>query len=451
MAELENLDISWAWAPKEFGGADGPTESQWRHALRRIGFGVSQSELAGLRSKGYARFVAQATEFPAPESDADRQAERLASTILASSDASRLASAWLYRLQHSPRQLVEKMTIFWHGHFATSAEKVNDAQMMWTQNRLLRENALGDFRVLAQSIAKDPAMLVYLDSETNRKAHPNENFARELMELFCLGEGHYTEKDVQELSRTFTGWSIRSKAFRKNKYQQDRGAKTILGVSGAFDGEEAVDIVVDHPRCAAFLAGKLFKEFVCDEPVAPGALLKPLAQKIVDSGMRVGPALAMLFESNLFFSEHSVGRKIRSPIELAFSLVRGLDVSTGVIELTKDLKRCGQALFFPPNVKGWDGGRTWINSSTLLARANLMQRMIHADQTRFGGLLLVEYLDQLGIRSTKDALAHFENQLLAVPIAESRRQQLILLAGSQADKYQKLLHGLATFPEFQLG
>ena len=171
-----------------------------------------------------------------------QQSDELATTVLSTGDPRQLAAWWVYVMLATRNPLLERMTLFWHGHFATSADKVNDANLMLEQNRLLRRHALGDFRSFVQEMSRDPAMLIYLDSATNRRAHPNENYARELMELFCLGEGNYSEKDVQELARCFTGWEIKLATFRFNRFQHDSGTKTVLGKSDKFEDGASIDL-----------------------------------------------------------------------------------------------------------------------------------------------------------------------------------------------------------------
>src|SRR5262249_43543969 len=195
----------------------------------------------------------------------NQQIDELATAVLATGDPKQLAAWWLYVMLNTPFPLLERMTLFWHGHFATSADKVNDAALMMQQNRLLRRCALGDFRVMVQEISRDPAMLMYLDSATNRRAHPNENYARELMELFCLGEGNYTEKDVQELARCFTGWEIKLGKFRFNQFQHDSGAKTVLGKTDVFVNGESIGWILEQPQASGFIAGKLFMHVVYGE------------------------------------------------------------------------------------------------------------------------------------------------------------------------------------------
>lgn len=455
MEPRQAIDPIWAWQP--YTPSD---ERPWNrklaaHLYRRAGFGasdVSLDEAVGREPSDVVRqWVAQNVE----ANDFRESADRLAQTILASGDGKKLSAAWVYRLLLTPTPLLEKMTLFWHGHFATSGEKVGDATMMWNQNRLLRQHALADFPELVQAIAQDPAMLIYLDSAINRKAHPNENFARELMELFCLGEGHYSEQDVQELARCFTGWEVKNKAFRKNRYQHDTGTKTILGASGDFDGEDGVRVVLEQPQVELFLARKWFRFFISDELEPSDELLSPLAQTFRQHGLRVAPALELLLRSNLFFSEHALGRKIKSPVELVVGTLRGLDGTTNSQIVANGLRQIGQGLFFPPSVKGWDGGRAWIDSSTLLGRANLLGRILADDVTRFGGASLTDYLASRDVRSTEAAIDYFDRCLFAVPLDDATKSRLNdSVADSASDperRLRSLLHACTSLPQYQLG
>ena len=352
----------------------------------------------------------------------------------------------------TPAQLLEKTTLFWHGHFATSAAKVEDSELMLTQNDLLRRFALGDFAALLLEISRNPAMLIYLDSVTNRKAHPNENYAREIMELFCLGEGNYSETDIRELARCFTGWEVKRNKFRFNRYQHDTGSKTVLGESGEFGGEDGVRIVVQQDSAAEFIALKLVKFFVMDEPQPTAELLAPLAQELRDNNMTIASAVTKILKSNLFFSPHAVGRKVRSPVEFAIGFLRCLEGSTNNFELTDVLERLGQGLLYPPSVKGWDGGRTWINSSTLLGRSNLIRQLLESDTTRFGRTTLAEFLRSNGATSTDAMIDLFEETLFAVKIPSAARDQVRQLAGDGKNDKQlhEAVHALCTLPEFQL-
>jgi uncharacterized protein (DUF1800 family) len=448
-----SIDPAWAWRPFT------PTRAQpWdrrlaAHLFRRAAFGATPVELNVAVKQSPAAVVQQLMRGSAGDGDFRRESEGLAKTVLATGDASQLAAWWIYVMRHTPHPLVERMTLFWHGHFATSAEKVADATLMLKQNRLLRRLSIGDFRELVHEISRDAAMLVYLDSATNRKGRPNENFARELMELFCLGEGNYSEKDVQELARCFTGWEIRQGKFRFNPLQHDRGSKTVLGTTGIFADGESIDEVLKHPQAALFIVGKLYRQFVCDEPAPSAELLEPLAIELREGKWRVDRVVERILGSQIFFSNYALGRKVRSPVDMAVGLLRSLEASANTHQLAADLRQNGQGLFFPPNVKGWDGGRAWINSSTILGRANMTSRLIDDENTRFGGGALDEYFAHHGAKSPEQAVDLLMGVLLAVPLAPETRSGLIEMCGrgpNRARSFADAIHALATLPEFQL-
>jgi uncharacterized protein (DUF1800 family) len=452
---MNDIDPSWAWQVFE------PTDERpWDRALaahlyRRAGFGADPSTLDAALSQSPADLVSALLAANSEPNDFRATADRLAETVMSGGDPKRLSAAWVYRLMMTPSQLLEKATLFWHGHFATGAEKVLDGRLMWQQNQLLREHALGDFPALVNGISQDPAMLIYLDSVVNRKAHPNENFARELMELFCLGEGNYSERDVQELARCFTGWEIKNKRFRKNKYQQDTGEKTVLGQSGAFDGEDGVRCVLEQPSAERFLALKWYRFFIADEPQPSPELLQPLADEFRKHDLQVAPALQFLLQSNLFFSSQAVGRHIKSPVEFIVGNLRCLQVTASAELISKGLHQLGQGLFYPPNVKGWDGGRSWINSSTLLGRSNLVADILAHEATKFDGGSLSAYLQKLGIAQPQQALEHYESTLLATPLSEATRGELCSAfpasAGDDEADARALLHAVLSLPLSQLG
>jgi uncharacterized protein (DUF1800 family) len=449
---MQPIDPQWAWSKFE------PTEAQpWNrraaaHLYRRAGFGANAAKLDKAITLAPADAVRKLIAGDENSTDFETQADVLARTVIAGGDPKKLAAAWVYRLLYTPAQLLEKATLFWHGHFATSAEKVQDAEMMWAQNQLLRDNALGEFEPLVQAISRDPAMLVYLDSATNRKGHPNENYARELMELFCLGEGNYTEKDVQQLARCFTGWEIKNKKFRKNSYQHDNGAKQLFGKSGDFDGEDAVRLVLEQDAMPYFIVGKLVRYFVFDEPQPTRDLLKPLADQFRADGLKTGPIIARILSSNLFFSEHALARKVRSPIELTIGFLRALEGTTNTVRLAENLTKLGHGLFYPPNVKGWDGGRAWINSSTLLGRANLIRDILNHESTKFAAGSIESYVGSQQLDSPQSIVGWFSDLLLAVPPGPAIETQLVNLLGSSPKESQlrEVLHTISTLPEFQL-
>lgn len=455
MSDMQMIDPTWAWQPFEPTN-DRPWErSLVAHLYRRAGFGADLATIEAALKRTPAEVVDELISSKSETSDFRVTADALAEATLAGGDPKKLSAAWVYRLLYTPNQLLEKTTLFWHGHFATGAEKVNNARMMWNQSQLLRDHALGHFGELAHKIAQDPAMLIYLDSAINRKAHPNENFARELMELFCLGEGNYTEADVLELARCFTGWEIKSEKFRENRYQHDSGSKTVLNQSGNFDGHDGVRIVLEQPATERFLAKKWYRFFISDAPEPTDSILQPLADAFRASDLQVAPALKMLLASNLFFSKHAMVRKIKSPVELVIGALRSLKATTNAQLVAKGLLDIGQGLFYPPNVKGWDGGRAWINSSTLLGRANLMADILANDATRFDGKSLSQYLEGQKVYTTDEAIEHFEHCLLAVRLDETTKVRLRdsadVHSGDVERRMRSLLHAMTSLPICQLG
>jgi uncharacterized protein (DUF1800 family) len=452
-ANRQAIDPAWAWSPYVPDAARPWNRARAAHLFRRAGFGAPAAAIDAAIKRAPGDVVAELVAAAGQTEAFQRESDAMARTLLATGNARNLSAWWLYRMIETPAPLLEKATLFWHGHFATGAEKVTDASLMLRQNRLLRRHALGDFAALTHEISRDAAMLLYLDSATNRKAHPNENYARELMELFCLGEGNYTEKDVQELARCFTGWEVRRDTFHFNPNHHDTGAKTVLGKTGPFGGEEAVRIVLEQPAAPRFIAAKLVRFFVFDEPAPSEALVEPLARELRDNGWNVGKLVARILGSNLFFSEeHAVGRKIRSPVDLAVGFLRALKGSTDTQMLARELEQLGQALFYPPNVKGWDGGRAWINSSTLLGRANLMRGLLLSEKTRFARGTLSQLAEQAGARTAEEKVEWLAGVFFAVPIPPDVRKDLVALAGRGEPQRALIetIHVMSTLPEFQL-
>jgi uncharacterized protein (DUF1800 family) len=280
---------------------------------------------------------------------------------------------WLGRMIASPAPLQEKMTLFWHGHFTSSPEKQTTAQELFMQNQLFREYALGNVRDLTLHVSQDPAMLRYLDNNVNVKAHPNENYARELMELFTLGIGNYTEQDIRESARAFTGWTFRRNpdgtgTFYDNRSVHDDGVKTFLGQTGNFSGNDIVNIIFQQPAASKWFATKLLSFFVYMDPEP--ALVNQVAALIVRNNYELKPVMSTLLRSNVFFSDRAYRALVKSPVEFvvgAHQLFGVPDVAP--VELAT-LRAMGQVLFYPPNVKGWDGGEAWLSSSTILTREN---------------------------------------------------------------------------------
>ena len=291
----------------------------------------------------------------------------------------RLAYWWAQRMLVTPRPLQEKMALFWHGHFATSEEKVRDYRKMLRQNTLFRERGNGSFRELLIGVAQDPAMLTYLDAGVNVKGAPNENFAREIMEMFTLGVGHYTEQDIREAARAFTGWNAQDLTFTIDAARVDDGIKRVLGREGPLDGVKVIDILLAQPAAAEFIAGKLYTYFVRQE-LSP-ALRAELGTRFRASQYDIAGLLEIIFMSRDFYSEASVASRIRPPVELVVTTYRqaGLRQVPGVPDFNEVTESLGQKLFYPPTVAGWAQGRSWITPGLLIARSNFAYDLVYPD------------------------------------------------------------------------
>ena len=277
---------------------------------------------------------------------------------------------FLNQMVHSEDQLREKMAFFWHGHFAT---RVVNSRFNLQLLNTIREKSLGNFGDLLKAVSQSPAMLQFLNNQQNKKGHPNENFAREVMELFTLGRGNYTEKDVQEGARAFTGWSfLPDGSFFERPRQHDFGPKTFLGKTGNFDGNDALNIILEQKGTAKFIVTKIYKFFV-NEKINPG-IIEHLSDQFYDSKYDIKKLMTEIFTSKWFYNEENIGAKIKSPIELMAGIMRTLPMQ---LEKPENLivyqKLLGQMLLYPPNVAGWPSGNSWIDSSTLMLRLQIPQ------------------------------------------------------------------------------
>lgn len=279
---------------------------------------------------------------------------------------------WFERMVRSEAPLREKMTLFWHDHFPSSTRKVRMSYLLYKQNQLFRDHALGNFKQLTQAVAVDPAMMLYLDTPTSKKGKPNENFAREVMELFTLGEGYYTEKDVKEAARAFTGYTLNRGTGQvgHQKFQWDSGEKTVLGQTGRFDGKGVLDVIFSQKRCTEYLPMKLWEFFAYEGPSTE--LVEGLGEGFAKSGFEVKPLLREIFLSKKFYGSQAIRTQIKSPIQFLVQMLRQLELGTLPRVYTLSIcQQLGQTLFAPPNVAGWDWGRAWITTNTLLTRYNV--------------------------------------------------------------------------------
>jgi uncharacterized protein (DUF1800 family) len=294
-------------------------------------------------------------------------------------ETNRVAYWWANRMLTSPRPLQEKMALFWHGHYAVNEPKVRDYRKLLAELQLYENHGTGNFRDLMVAMAQDPGMLTFLDAGVNVKGAPNENFAREIMEMFTMGVGHYSEKDVREAARAFTGWNYVDLKFVVNKDKHDEGEKTFLGKTGNFDGVDIIDIIMQQPATADYIAGKLYRFFVRDNPSPE--LQKKLGAVLRDSHYEIAPLLEAMFLSRDFYSPASVGTHIKSPVELAVSTYKklGLENIPGEPDFNSATSALGQRLFSPPTVAGWAGGRSWITPGLLLERGNFARDVLFPD------------------------------------------------------------------------
>lgn len=284
---------------------------------------------------------------------------------------------WLYEMVNTSAQLREKMAFFWHGHFAC-----RNLNVFYQQGLLdiLRRNALGSFRTMLKEVSRSAAMLNFLNNQQNKKDHPNENFAREVMELFTLGRGNYTENDIKEAARAFTGWGANLKGeFQFRKFQHDFGAKTVLGKTGNFDGEEVLDILLEQKQTALYITQKIYRFFVNEQP--DKEKIGWLAERFYNSNYEIGKLMEDIFTSDWFYEEKNTGALIKSPVELLVGIQRMLPMKLENEEALMLLQRVlGQILFYPPNVAGWPGGRNWIDSSSLMMRMRIPQLINDVDE-----------------------------------------------------------------------
>ena len=452
------------------------------HLLRRAGFGADPTTI---RAAAQAGLSATTDTLLHPENTPETLDDTgilngLVSLIPPSKNGGMPTQAvrmwWVHRMVASPRPLVEKMTLFWHGHF-TSKDGGTAGEMLYAQNQLFRQNALGNFRTLTLAVSRNPEMLRYLNGNQNYKAHPNENYARELMELFTTGIGHYTEDDVKAAARAFSGWNLRGGEFYFNERQHDNDPKTFMGKTGNWNGDDIVDILVAHPATAQRLCGQLFAYFAYPDPEPE--VMNALVQTYFTSGYDIRAVVGQIFHSRAFYSDKARYAVIKSPAQYVIGTVKMLGLSHAVELAVTDItpandmaantanqaapttpeipgqsapllttpavtppqaagrklgilaalpgamRSMGQDLLAPPSVKGWDGGEAWINTSTLLARINFADT-ISLSRALFGGgsVRLVEYVQQNSL--TPEAWVDYLAETLGpLPLTPTTRQALI--------------------------
>lgn len=495
------------------------------HLLNRAGFGAGPEEIAEAVARGRAATVERLLDVPYGAKDAPRferrpipprtsrkavadtrpslGKEEIDKIVQKSNNDAEAAdlkqlhdfrSWWVERMIRSEAPLREKVTLFWAGHFTSSQRDVRNSLHMVMQNEFLRDEALGSFRTLLHGIAKDPAMLRYLDNNRNRKGKPNENFAREVMELFSLGEGNYGENDVKEAARAFTGWNFRDDRFVLDAANHDFGEKTLFGRTGRFGGEHVIDLLLEHPASTRFVAGRLLGFFVHHAP--PTEMVDRYADLLRKHDWNIAPVLRALFNDPEFYRPEFVGSRILGPIEFGVASARRMpgDRKAPGWLLAFAADGMGQSLLAPPNVRGWEGGDAWMTSSSLLARGNLALAMCDgfdarsastlglggsADATnrivaalRAGGakewrpeIPVGRWIRDAGLKAPEDVVDALCDRFLGVRVSEASRDTLLAYAfdvlppdwdapkmTKDADRrLARLLHLVLSLPEAQLG
>jgi hypothetical protein len=456
------------WQPYRPGPENPWDRKKVGHLYRRAGFGASMAELEAGLADGCEKTLELITSGRPELDEFTRTSGFMASerSMPLRAPQGRLSAWWLHRMLETRHPLREKMTLFWHNHFATSNAKVQNARYMLGQYELMREYALEDFGELLVAMGTDPAMMVWLDTIGSTKGNPNENYARELMELFSLGIGNYTEKDIREAARAFTGYEIRAGKGTLNEKQHDAKPKTVFGRTGNYRGEEIARLCLEQPACPRFIVRKLYRFLISEAENPPAELIDPLAEQYRKWDFHTGKLVAMMLRSNLFFSPRAYRTRIKSPVEFATGIVRGLEGTAGALPLAGALEGLGQVLFGPPSVKGWDGAQSWLNAQTTLARNNLALALTSTMDPRFGNrcdpaVLLAKH----GIQKDEEIVQRLLDLFLQGDVSDGTRHMLLdyleqartvkhpaywTAADVSSHRIRAVTHLVLTLPEFQL-
>lgn len=379
------------------------SSNQIKHLYARAAFGISFPELQKMNGWNMRRAVTKlfndSEKWDDLKQSGDEHIQKLKPAGALSEEEKKerirtarqnvrlLNTTWLEKMSSSEAQLREKLTLFWHGHFACRSANPIFLQQL---NNIHRKHALGDFRTMLIEVSQSPAMLQFLNNQQNRKGKPNENFARELMELFTLGRGNYTETDIKEAARAFTGWGYNQKGqFQFRPVLHDEGQKTFFGKTGNFDGADIIDQILEKPEAANFIARKLYAFMVSD--TVDEARVKELGAHFYNSKYDISALLKKMLTADWFYEPQLIGTKIKSPVELLVGLNRQFHVRyQNPAALLRFQSALGQVLFYPPNVAGWPGGRNWIDSSSLMVRLKIPSLILNAGIIDFDGKADIE-------------------------------------------------------------
>jgi uncharacterized protein (DUF1800 family) len=443
------------------------------HLHRRAGFAATWIEIERDLREGpepsVTRLLKGNAHLDGALKDFESVSAALAESAASTSTADRLKAWWVFRMLFSPDPLGERLALLWHNHFATSNLKVNDLEAMRRQNDIFRECARAPFGELLRRAIKDPALLDWLDAPANRREHPNENLARESMELFTIGVGNFTEKDVKEAARALTGWSYKPDGFREFPQYHDDGEKKILGRQGRFRGDDFVAILLEQPATSVRLARRLCELFLGEAPSAVSpqgvthntkAFVTNLAAGLREHHLDIGWGVARILRSQVFFDTDNLQNRVLAPPEFAVGAARALqifDPPPSTLLLAEWIGRMGQDLFYPPNVFGWPGGRSWLSSRTLAARINfasaLVEGSVHYPAAPCHILTLVEKC--VGRRDAEMGIRFLSQLVLGSDPTPGLEKDLHAAAGASvnltADGARRVAARLLASPEGQLG
>lgn len=461
MTAEDSTDPGWAWARYEPDARRPWTPALAGHLYRRAAFGANSEQLQQSLADGPQRTVDRLLRPDADIETFNRTYGGYENAAAGSVNA--LRAWWLRRMMETPHPLLEKMTLFWHSHFAIDGGAVNNPRLMQAHLDLLRRHALGSFSSLLPALVRDPAVLLGLGAGANRRAAPNESLARPLLETFTLGPGHFTEDDVREAARAFTGWFVLRDQLRYLPQEHDDATKRVLGREGNLTGNDVVRIVLGEPATSRTLVHKLYRWLICENREPGDALIAPLAGSFAED-YNVSKLVETMLRSNLFFSSQAYRQRIKCPVEFAVGIVRALESMVPTSELAQAVADLGQDLCHPPTVKGWTGGPYWINTATLTGRSHLAWAMLlgekpygdrldpwavarkygHATPESAARFLVELFLQDDLEPAVRDAL------LQGVQTAGARRDDEPAETRDPASLLRRFAHAVVTLPEYHL-
>ncbi len=451
MSDKRVVDPARAWAPYEPDAARPWNLCRAGHLYRRAAFGATWDELQRAVRDGPAQSIDRLLR---PGADAAAFNRDCDEDEAGSESVDALRAWWLRRMILTPHPLLEKMTLFWHSHFGIAMARVESAGLVHKHVQLLRRHALGRFQPMLEEVTRDPATLLGLEAAANRKALPNEHYARGLMEVFTLGPGRCPEQDLKEVARALTGWFVIRNELRFIAREHDPGPKRIFGQEGAFEAKDVVRIALRQGSAPLYLVRKLYRWLISETGEPDDALLAPLAE-VFAKEYDVARLVESMLRSNLFFSETAYRRRIKCPVEFALGIIRGLEESISTTHLGQHLAGLGQELYNPPTIQGWPGGQSWITRATLVGRSNLALALVGGGEP-FGDKLSPAAVARKHGSGAPKAAASFLLDLFLQGDAPADLRQTMLKdiessSGGDMDRLlRRLAHVVFTLPEFQL-